>query len=114
MAPTTGTYLVSFDTQVGGRPGFGTPEGYYSAYIRRNGKRMEYEGHIKSSIVGANNLHTDLTTGRSVVLQLQRSDVVDIEINKVMGDGGGFSNTSFCVTLIKDKEEEEEEEVEEE
>ena len=33
-APITGTYLVSFYTQVGGRPISGTPTGYYSAYIR--------------------------------------------------------------------------------
>ena len=70
---------------------------------------MAYEGHIKSSIVGADNHHMLLTTGRSIVLQLQGSDVVDIEINKVMGEGGGFSNTSFCVTLIKGDDEEEEE-----
>eukprot|EP00092_Neocalanus_flemingeri_P026563 GFUD01028787.1.p1 GENE.GFUD01028787.1~~GFUD01028787.1.p1 ORF type:complete len:626 (+),score=118.16 GFUD01028787.1:104-1981(+) len=111
MAPTIGTYLVNFDTQVDSGPGpsvTSKPE-YYSAYIRKNGNQLQFEGHVKSSVVGTDGFHVDVITGRSLVLHLMRSDEIDIEVNNIMVDGKGFYNATFCVTLIRaDKDEIEE------
>ena len=60
-----------------------------------------FEGHVKSSIVGTDELHVKLITGRSLVLRLKGSDVVDIEVNNVMTNGEGFFHATFCVTLIR-------------
>ena len=70
-------------------------------YFRKNGRRLQFEGHVKSSVVGTDELHVNVITGRSLVLHLQGSDEIDIEANNVMVDGGGFYNATFCVTLIR-------------
>ena len=81
---------------------------YFSCF-RKNGQQLKFEGHVKSSVVGTDDLHVDVITGRSLVLRLQGSDELDIEVNNVMEDGRGFYNATFCVTLIRaDKDEIEE------
>ena len=72
-------------------------------FIRKNGKLLEFEGHVKSSVVGTDEFHVSTITGRSLVLHLRGSDVVDIMVNNVMAGGRGFSNVTFCVTLIRAK-----------
>ena len=68
-----------------------------------------FEGHVKSSVVGTDDFHVDVITGRSLVLRLMGSDEVDIEVNNVMVNGRGLYNATFCVTLIRaDKDEYEE------
>ena len=69
--------------------------------FRKNGKRLQFEGHVMSTIIGTDELHVSVMTGRSLVLHLQGSDIVDIEINYVMAGNRGFYNATFCVTLIK-------------
>ena len=56
---------------------------------------------MKSSVVGTDELHVNVITGRSLVLHLYGSDLVDIEINNVMDGGKGFYNATLCVTLIR-------------
>ena len=56
---------------------------------------------MKSSVVGTDELHVNVITGRSLVLHLYGSDLVDIEINNVMAGGRGFHNATFCITLIR-------------
>lgn len=108
-APKTGSYLVSFDTHIDSGSKQEYLKGYYSAYIRKNGQRLQYEGHIKSSVVGTDTLHTVTITGRSLVLYLLGSDEVDIELNNVMNSGKGLFNYTFCVTLLEAFTEPEEE-----
>eukprot|EP00092_Neocalanus_flemingeri_P099498 GFUD01126917.1.p1 GENE.GFUD01126917.1~~GFUD01126917.1.p1 ORF type:complete len:698 (+),score=135.08 GFUD01126917.1:76-2169(+) len=108
-APKKGTYLVNFDTQVDSGPGpsVTSKQEYYSA--RKNGEQLQFEGHVKSSVVGTDGFHVDVITGRSIVLHLMGSDEIDIEVNNIMVDGKGFYNATFCVTLIRaDKDETEE------
>ena len=62
---------------------------------------MKYEGHVKSSIIGQDQLHTVTISGRSIVLKLEGSDEVDVEVNNLMTGGKGLFNYTFCVTLLR-------------
>ena len=56
---------------------------------------------MKSSVVGRDKDHVTVISGRSLVLDLQGGDLVDVEISNVMAGGRGFYNATFCVTLIR-------------
>ena len=80
-----------------------------------------FEGHVKSSLVGDSEDQDDVTTGRNLVLHLNKGDQVknlscdfsyktqkleptrcqvDVGLDKVMPNGAGLTHSSFCVAEI--------------
>ena len=133
--PKEGIYLINFyshiDSGISTLRTMKDANDFYSAYIRYqenqnkhlqrnnfnfriNGKKLKFEGHIRSSIVGTNVKADDVTNGRNIVLHLNEDDEVsefllvnyllyqtsiqvDVVLDNVMPNGAGLAHSSFCV-----------------